>query len=142
MLFIFKSRYTMIGYMLTGDQLNRDDLSRTTTSTTLKTSIDALCQSDRNEHIRGYNSFGTIFERHGLGTAYPSLTNPKPGTRTFFSGGHIIRNYCSKINAIQAELPFDIRTGNNKRTNAQQFAHVIIEYMTINNLLVAKENKM
>lgn len=130
----FSQRYAMIGYLLSGDQLNLDDLS----VPTFKTSIDALCGSDRNENIRGQTAFGTIFEQYGLGVAYPSLANPKPGTRTFFSGGYIIRNYSAKINAIQAELPYDVRTGANNRTHARNFAHAIVEYMTVKNLLVSK----
>lgn len=120
--------------MLSGDQLNQNDLSLPS----FKTSIETLCESNRNETIRGQKSFGTIFEKHDLGVAYPSLTNPKPGSRTFFSGGYIIRNYSSKINAIQTELPYDIRTGGNKRTNAQNFAETIVEYMTTNNLLISQ----
>jgi hypothetical protein len=122
----------MMGYMLSGDQLNQNDLSHPS----FKTSIESLCGSNRNEGIRGPASFGTIFERYGLGIAYPSLTNPKPGSRTFFSGGYIIRRSSSKINAIQTELPYEIRTGSNKRTNAQYFAQAIVEYMKIHNLLV------
>jgi hypothetical protein len=122
----------MMGYMLSGDQLNQNDLSHPS----FKTSIESLCGTNRNEGIRGPTSFGTIFERYGLGIAYPSLTNPKPGSRTFFSGGYIIRRFSSKINAIQTELPYEIRTGSNKRTNAQYFAQAIVEYMKIHNLLV------
>jgi hypothetical protein len=124
----------MIGYMLSGNQLNQNDLS----SPSFTTSIESLCGSNRNEAIRGQTSFGTIFEQHGLGVAYPSLSNPTPGSRTFFSGGYIIRNYSSKINAIQTELPYDIRTGENKRTNARKFAEVIVEYMKIHNLLMSQ----
>ncbi len=123
----------MIGYMLSSDQLNQNDLSHSS----FQTSIESLCRSNRNECIRGQTSFGSIFERHELGIAYPSLTNPKPGSRTFFAGGYIIRNYSSRINAIQVELPNAIRTGGNKRMNAQNFAHVIIDYMKINNLLIS-----
>ena len=124
----------MMGYMLSGDQLNQNDLSLPS----FKTSIESLCIPNRNEGIRGQTSFGTTFEQHGLGVAYPSFTNPKPGFRTFFSGGYIVRHYSSKINAIQTELPYDIRTGGNKRTNAQHFAQAIIEYMKRNNLLVSE----
>jgi hypothetical protein len=124
----------MIGYMLTSDQLNQNDLSHSS----FKTSIESLCRSNRNECIRGQISFGSIFERHELGIAYPSLKNPKPGSRSFFSGGYIIRNYSSKINAIQIELPYDIRVGVNKYTNAKHFAQVIIEYMKLHNLLMSK----
>jgi len=124
----------MIGYMLSGDQLNQNDLSHPS----FKTSIESLCGSNRNEGIRGQTSFGSIFEQHELGVAYPSFTNPKPGSRTFFSGGYIIQNYSSKINTIQTELPYDIRTGANKHTNAQHFAQAIVEYMKINNLLVSE----
>jgi hypothetical protein len=69
--------------------------------------------------------------------AYPSGANPKPESRTFFSGGYIIRNYSTKINAIQVELPYDTRTGDNKQMNAKTFAQVIVEYMKINNLLMS-----
>ncbi len=119
--------------MLSSDQLNQNDLSHPS----FRTSIESLCGSNRNDGIRGPTSFGTIFEQHGLGIAYPSLANPKPGSRTFFSGGYIIRHSSSKINAIQAELPYEIRTGINKRTNAQCFAQAIVQYMKINNLLVS-----
>lgn len=121
----------MIGYMLSGDQLNQSDLSHPL----MKTSIESLCTTDRNEIVRGERSFGTVFEQHGLGHAYPSLNNPKPGTRTFFSGGYIIRHYSAKINAIQTELPYEIRTGNSKRANAQHFAQTIVTYMKMHHLL-------
>ena len=124
----------MIGYMLTKDQLNQDDLS----DPSFKTSIDLLCGSSRNEDIRGPGSFGTILEQHGLGIVYPSSENPKPGSRTFYSGGYITRHYSSKINVIQAELSYDIRTGANKRFNAQKFAKTIVEYMKTKNLLISK----
>jgi hypothetical protein len=120
--------------MLSSDQLNQNDLSLPS----WKTSIESLCGSNRNECIRGQTSFGSIFEQHGLGVAYPSFENPKPGFRAFFSGGYIVRHYSSKINAIQTELPYDTRIGANKRTNAQNFAQAIVEYMKVNNLLVSE----
>ncbi|CAF0759812.1 unnamed protein product [Rotaria sordida] len=129
-----QGNYSMIGYMLSSDQLNQNDLS----NPSFQTSIESLCGSNRNECIRGQTSFGSIFEQHGLGVTYPSLTNPKPGSRVFFHGGYIIKNYYSKINAIQIELPHDIRTGKNKLMNAQNFAQAIIEYMKTNNLLLTK----
>ncbi len=42
--------------MLSGDQLNQSDLSHSS----FKTSIESLCESNRNEGIRGPTSFGTI----------------------------------------------------------------------------------
>ncbi|CAF0774579.1 unnamed protein product [Rotaria sp. Silwood1] len=129
-----QGNYSMIGYMLSRDQLNQNDLS----NPSFKTSIESLCEPNRNECIRGQTSFGSILERYGLGVVYPSLANPKPGSRVFFPGGYIIQNYSSKINSIQIELPFDIRAGNNKRMNAQNFAQAIIEYMKINDLLITK----
>lgn len=124
----------MIGYMLSGDQLNQSDLSHPS----FRTSIESLCATDRNGILRGERSFGTVFEQHELGIAYPSSINPKPGSRTFFSGGYIIRHYSSKINAIQTELPYEIRTGNSKHKNAQNFAHTIVEYMKMHKLLVSE----
>ncbi|UJR33999.1 hypothetical protein I4U23_021413 [Adineta vaga] len=129
-----KGNYAMIGYMLTSDQLNRNDLS----DASFQTSIESFCSSNRNECIRGKTSFGTIFERNGLDIAYPSLQNPKPGSRTFFSGGHIVRHYSPKINAIQTELPYHTRIGIEAFTNAQRFAQTIVEYMKIHNLFMFK----
>jgi hypothetical protein len=123
----------MIGYMLSSDQLNQNDLSRSS----FRTSIESICGSNRTECISGQTSLGTILEQNGLGVAYPSLANPKPGSRTFFSGGYITRNYCSKINTIQTELPYDIRVGTNKRTNAKNYAQAIVKYMKIHNLLLS-----
>lgn len=124
----------MIGYTLSSDQLNQDDLS----DSSFQTSIESLCSTDRNECIRGESSFGNIFERNGLGTAYPSLLNPKPEGRTFFSGGYIVRHYSSKINAIQAELAYSTRMGPDAYENAQQFAQTIVEYMKKYNLLKSR----
>ncbi|CAM4752593.1 unnamed protein product [Rotaria magnacalcarata] len=129
-----QGNYSMIGYMLSSDQLNQNDLS----DSSFKTSIESLCGSNRNEAIRGQTSFGSIFERYGLGVAYPSWANPKPESRRFFSGGYTIQNYSSRINAIQIELSRDIRTGKNKRMNAQNVARAIVEYMEKNNLLIIK----
>ncbi|CAF0852651.1 unnamed protein product [Adineta steineri] len=128
-----QGNYTMIGYMLSSNQLNEDDLSHSS----FATSIESLCLSNKNECIRGKKSFGTILEQNGIDPVYPSLKHPKPESRTFFSGGYTICNYFSKINAIQTELPYVIRTGENKCMNAQRFAQTIVEYMQINNLLMS-----
>ncbi|CAF3981210.1 unnamed protein product [Rotaria sordida] len=128
--------FTMVGYLLDSDLLNRDDLQ--TTLGTI-TSIEQICSlSNRTECIRGKTSFGTILEANGLGIAYPSTAYPKPGNGTFFEGGYITRNYISKINAIQTELPYDMRAGTYKRMNAIKYAHALIDYMTVNNILLKK----
>jgi hypothetical protein len=121
----------MVGHMLTGEQLNQYDLSHSS----FTTSIESLCGTNRNECIRGSSSFGTALERNRLGIAYPSLAHPKPGAIEFLSGGYITRNYISSINAIQTELPYDMRTGTNRRINAKNYAQAIIDYMKLNNLL-------
>jgi hypothetical protein len=123
----------MVGYLLTGNELNQNNLSNPSYST----SIEGLCGSNLNECIRGPLSFGTIFEENKLGIAYPSLSNPKPGSNTFFSGGYITSNYISKINAIQTELPYYMRAGNNRITHAKNFAKTVVDYMTLNHLLLS-----
>jgi hypothetical protein len=124
----------MVGYLLTGDQLNQNNLN----SLSVKTSIDLLCAgSYREECIRGPSSFGTVFERNNLGIAYPSLANPKPGSNRFLSGGYITRNYISNINAIQTELPYDIRAGANRRIHAKNYANTIVNYMQLHHLLLS-----
>lgn len=120
----------MIGYMLSGSQLNQNDLS----PASFQTSIESLCRSDRNEAIRGATSLGTIFERNSLGVVYPSTTNPKPESRVFFSGGYTTKAYAPKINTIQTELSYDLRTGANKCVHAKNFARAIVEYMHVHSI--------
>ena len=121
----------MVGYLLTGAQLNQNNLN----SLSVTTSIDSLCGSNREECIRGQSSFGTALESNGLGIVYPSVANPKPGSNRFLSGGYITSNYKSKINTIQTELPFGVRNGDNRRTYARNYARAIINYMKLNGLL-------
>ena len=123
----------MVGYLLTGNQLNQNNLS----GPSFNTSIESLCHTDREECIRGRTSFGTILESNGLGIAYPSFENPKPGSNRFLSGGYITHNYISQINAIQTELPYGIRTGTNRLNNARNYATAVLSYMEINHLLIS-----
>lgn len=123
----------MVGYLLTSNQLNQNNLS----GPSFNTSIESLCHPDREECIRGSTSFGTIFELNGLGIAYPSLNNPKPGSNAFLSGGYITSHYIPRVNAIQTELPYDIRAGANRSTYAKNYATAVFNYMKINNLLLS-----
>ncbi|CAF1641059.1 unnamed protein product, partial [Didymodactylos carnosus] len=100
--------YSMIGYLLTGDDLNADQLVK---QTSIEELIHASCSKNRNECIRGDKSFGFLLEANNLGIAYPSSNHPKPGDKKFFSGGYITRQYISDMNAIQTELPNYMRTG-------------------------------
>ena len=120
----------MIGYLLSRDQLNQNDLS----PASFQTSIEPLCQSNRNEVIRGPTSLGTIFERQDLGMVYPSSLNPKPQSKVFFSGGYTTSHYAPQINTIQTELSYDLRTGANRYVHAKNFARAIVEYMQVHNL--------
>lgn len=129
--FIEHFSYTMLGYMLSKEQLNHNDLS----SLSFQTSIESLCRLNRNEIIRGQSSFGTILEEYGFGTVYPSLKNPKPESHIFFAGGYITDSYSSKINAIQSELPYDVRAGPNNSTYAVKYAQAVLKYMEIHHLL-------
>ena len=121
----------MVGYLLTGNQLNQNNLS----ALSFSTSIERLCGSDRNQCVRGPSSFGTILENNGLGIAYPSLANPNPGSIDFLSGGYITRNYISQVSAIQTELPYYIRAGTDRLTHAKNYAKAIVDYMIANNFL-------
>ena len=123
----------MVGYLLTSQQLNQNNLN----SLSVKTSIESLCGSNREECIRGQSSLGTALELNALGIAYPSLANPKPGSLRFLSGGYITRNYSSTINTIQTELPYEIRAGVNRRIHAKNYAKAIISYMKLNHLLLS-----
>jgi hypothetical protein len=130
--FVRSFSYTMLGYKLSREQLDHDDLC----STSFQTSIDSLCRFNRNELIRGRTSLGTILEQHELGTVYPSLRHRRPvESRVFFSGGFITSEYSSNINTIQIELPWQIRTGTNRYHHATNYARAIVEYMQVHNLL-------
>ena len=123
--------FTMGGYLLTGTLLSVDDLNTLKVST----SLDLLCKSNRNECIRGPNSFGTLLENKGLGVVYPSLANPKPGNFTFYEGGYITSNYISRINAIQTELPPFLTSTSFRAANARSYAEAIVQFMQANNFL-------
>ncbi|CAF4963396.1 unnamed protein product, partial [Rotaria sp. Silwood1] len=97
-----QGNYTMVGTLLTGAQLNHDKLS----PTSIELLIQSSCSQNRSECVQGSKAFGTFLESNELGIAYPSLNNPKPGNKTFYSGGYITKNYISRINAIQAELSY------------------------------------
>jgi len=123
----------MVGYLLTGYELNQNNLS----DPSFLTSIERLCGADRNVCVRGPSSLGTILELNDLGIAYPSLAHPKPGSNEFYAGGYITRNYLSKVSAIQTELPYDIRTSANRLINAKHYAKAVVDYMKENNLLLS-----
>lgn len=124
----------MVGYLLTANQLNQNNLS----NPSFFTSIERLCGLDKDECIRGSSSFGTILEINGLGIAYPSLANPKPGSNRFLSGGYITRNYLSKVSAIQTELPYNVRAGKDRITYAKNYAKTIVDFMRAHHLLLTK----
>lgn len=117
--------------MLNKNQLNQSDLS----NSSFCTSIESICRTNRNEIIRGPTSFGTILEEHELGTVYPSIKHPRPGSNFFFAGGFITETYSTKINTIQTEFPYEIRAGRNRSINAKNFAQAIVKYMKIHHLL-------
>ncbi|CAF0981536.1 unnamed protein product [Didymodactylos carnosus] len=128
-----QGNYTMIGYLLTGENLNNDKL---TTQTSIEELIQSSCPNNRNECINGQSSLGTILEAHDLGISYPSTANPKPGKKVFYSGGYTTRNYISKINAVQTELPYDTRAGPNREEYAKKYAKALYEYMVVNKILI------
>ncbi|CAF0919649.1 unnamed protein product [Adineta ricciae] len=100
-----QGRYTMVGMRLSGVQLNTNNLS----CTSIERLIELSCPDNRSECIFGSKALGTFLESNGLGTAYPSLNNPKPENKTFYRGGYITNRYSSKINVIQTELSFVVR---------------------------------
>ncbi|CAF1275440.1 unnamed protein product [Didymodactylos carnosus] len=128
-----QGNYTMIGYLLTGSELNNDQLHF---PTSIEEIIQSSCANNRKECLKGKISFGTIMEKNGLGIAYPSQNNPKPGKEVFYGGGYITQNYIKSINAIQTELPYEIRAGNQRYQYAQKYATAIYQFMTANNLLI------
>ncbi|CAF0927283.1 unnamed protein product [Rotaria sordida] len=126
-----QGNYTMVGILLTGAKLNRNELS----STSIELLIQSSCSQNRSECIRGSKAFGTFMESKELGIAYSSLNNPKPGNKTFYSGGFITKNYISRINAIQAELSYVMRNDFDRRFYATRFAQALVDFMLANDLL-------
>ena len=121
----------MLGYLLGSTHLNAGDLN----TLRVRTSIDPLCRSDRNECIRGPAAFGSKLEQKGFGVVYPSFANPSPGNQTFYDGGFITSNYISRANAIQIELSPGITSSRNRTDKVRQCAEAIVEYMQERNIL-------
>lgn len=121
----------MVGYLLGATHLSVSDLN----TLRVRTSIDPVCGSDRNECIRGQSAFGSKLEQKGFGMVYPSFANPSPGNQTFYDGGFITWNYISRTNAIQIELSPSITSSRNRTANVRQCAEAIVEFMRERNIL-------
>jgi hypothetical protein len=123
--------YTMVGTLLSGSQLNMNQLS----STSIESLIRVSCPVNRYECIYGKKSLGTCLESNGLGIAYPSVNHPKPYNRTFYRGGYITSHYASKINVIQTELSYVVRNEFSPEIYVQKYVRALIDFLTINELL-------
>ena len=121
----------MVGTLLSGAQLNNDQLS----PTSIESLIETSCPCERDECIHGSKALGTFLEANGLGIAYPSSNNPKPLNRTFYRGGYTTSHYASKVNVIQTELSYVVRNEFDPPTiYVQKYVRALVEFMKANQL--------
>jgi len=112
---------TMVGYRISEDDLNDDNLDAT------KTTIRYLAEKEGNsieELIKGNTSMGALMEDRGY-AAVPSDVHPKPDSIKnegfhFYKGGYILREYGSRkegkvVDAIQFEFPKEKRYKGGKK---------------------------
>ena len=121
----------MVGMLLSGTHLNEDRLD----NSSIEQLIENSCPNNRQECIRGSKSLGTFMEAEGLGVAYPSMNNPKPGSNTFYRGGYTTSNYSKQINVIQTELSFVVRNEFQPEIYVKKYVKSLMNFMRTNRLI-------
>jgi hypothetical protein len=102
-----------LGYLLTGDELDKLDYELNTISYQKKSSINTLVSissDDFVEVLRGGNSFGSMLDSLGY-KSVPSINDLGPEGMRYFSGGYNTNFHGSsenggQISSIQIEAPY------------------------------------
>jgi N-formylglutamate amidohydrolase len=102
---------TWLGYLLSSEELDQNDVTLNTSSYQNKSSISSWVDSSSYtfiEVLRGKVSFGSILDSLGF-KSLPSVNDPSPSGMRYFSGGYNTARHGSRnngvISAIQIELP-------------------------------------
>lgn len=129
-------KWIELGYTISTDDLR---LVRPLTSS-IKSSISWLGSKsiyNYNDIIRGKVSLGGIMQqKYGL-KVVPSPDFPDPGKNgNYYNGGFITQKYGSstRLNAIQIEFPYVMRTDSAYDMNARIIAACIYEFYTVHSL--------
>lgn len=127
-----------LGYLLSADELNRNDIFLNSLAVVQQSSIRELGRDSPipfAELLRGPTSFGGYLEVEGV-AAVPSPASPGPGSEPYFSGGYNTLRHGSLgdselVSGIQIEHQFPgLRdTDQNRRDYAARLAVVIREFM-------------
>lgn len=126
-----------LGYLLSASDLNQDDVALDGTAFALKSSIAALAQASPlpfSVLLRGETSFGAYLSGQAI-RAVPSVTDPSPGSDSYFSGGYNTVRHGSRdsgaVSGIQLELqrPGIRDTDENRRSFGLRLAWVVEQFM-------------
>ncbi len=128
-----------LGYLLSGNELDKSDSELNSDFYKNKSSIRHLAETTNEsfiELLRGSNSFGTLLGNSGY-ESVPSLTSPGPQGSRFFSGGYNTRRHGSveggTISAIQLEMQKPGIRDNKTQLSvfAQEITTVLEQYFKI-----------
>lgn len=134
-------KWIELGYTLTYSELNLQTLNLTHMRYSSIRQLAALSPLTFEDILRGSSaSLGGILQnKYGLKTI-PSPRYPGPGNGNYFTGGFITKTYgsekckSSRLNAVQIEVPYEMRMDNKLATSAKQLASAIFDYYTLHNL--------
>ncbi len=86
--------------------------------------------------FKGSKSLGSIFQSTYKLDTVPSPTNKSPNGEKYYSGGYITETYSrlNKMNAIQLELPFKLRSDSSYKNSSKIIANAIYEFYMQNGL--------
>lgn len=129
--------WTEIGYLLSSSQLNSNQLDSKQSSIRL---LASKTSTKFESVIKGPNeSLGGILQNKFNLKVVPSPNFPGPSAGNYYSGGYITKTYgssdckSSRVNAIQIESPYYLRTNSNVADTAKKFASAIYEYYSLYN---------
>lgn len=130
--------WTEIGYLHSTTQLNANSFKAQYSSIRLLASTSSFSYE---ELLRGSQaSFGAILQNKFNFKVVPSPNYPSPGTGGYFNGGFITKTYgssvckSSRLNGIQIEHPYYLRTTANVLQTAKMIASAIFDYYTLHKL--------
>lgn len=130
-----------LGYLLTGEELNRSDDVLNIDAYITRSSIKSLAISNQGrsthaELLRGEQSIGALLENRSF-PSVPSDSDPYPlVNQPYFNGGYNVARHGSnpggQIDGVQVECNWDIRfDGLTRKRFAKSLAEVLLEYLEV-----------
>ena len=133
----FSIHYKLKGYQISAASLESGSFSlQGSTIRHLKNRVNV----DDEILLRGTRSLGYLLGLQNL-ESVPSPTHLSPNGSPYFNGGYTVETHGSWhsgiIDAIQLELPSNYRFYN-RTSNSQATAKAVLEYMSVNGILLVK----